>query len=62
MPDILVLYYSRNGATAELARYAAESPLVFPDEDTLAGLSTYRELGDDDEIAEWNEAFGEFYL
>ncbi len=47
---------------AELARYAAESDLVFPPERTLARLSTYRELRDDDEIALWDEAFGEFYI
>jgi DNA/RNA-binding domain of Phe-tRNA-synthetase-like protein len=47
---------------AALAKAAAESQLVFPDEATLAELRTYRELRDDDEIAQWNDAFGEFFL
>jgi spermidine/putrescine transport system substrate-binding protein len=47
---------------AELARLAAESQLVFPDEETLSQLSTYRELRNDAEIAEWEQVFGEFYL
>ena len=36
------------------------SPLVFPSADDAARLSTYRELRDDDELARWNELFGEF--
>jgi spermidine/putrescine transport system substrate-binding protein len=42
-------------------RRVAESPLVFPDEEDLARLSTYRELENDEELARWDAAFGEFY-
>jgi spermidine/putrescine transport system substrate-binding protein len=38
----------------------SSSPLVFPSLDDAARLSTYRELRDDDELALWNELFGEF--
>ena len=38
----------------------SSSPLVFPEPDDAARLSTYRELRDDDELARWNELFGEF--
>jgi len=40
----------------------ADGPLVFPAEEDLASLKTYRELADDDEIALWDEAFSEFYV
>jgi spermidine/putrescine transport system substrate-binding protein len=44
---------------AERARlYAvAESPLVFPTEDTTAGLHSYRELATPEEAARWEEIF-----
>jgi spermidine/putrescine transport system substrate-binding protein len=46
--------------TAEALSAVAESPLVFPSEDDIGRLSTYRELADDDELAQWNEVFGTF--
>jgi spermidine/putrescine transport system substrate-binding protein len=35
----------------------ADSPLVFPDEQTLAALATYRELGSAEEMQTWEETF-----
>lgn len=40
----------------------AESSLVFPPEEELARLHSYRELATDEDIAQWQDAFGEFYL
>jgi len=40
----------------------AESTLVFPSAQQQALLHSYRELATDDEIARWQDAFGEFYL
>jgi spermidine/putrescine transport system substrate-binding protein len=37
------------------------SPLVFPTEDDLSALKTYRELTTDDEIALWNDTFSPYY-
>ena len=39
----------------------ANGALVFPSQETLDSLKTYRELADDDDITAWNEAFSEFY-
>jgi spermidine/putrescine transport system substrate-binding protein len=51
------------GATApeqERLRAVADSPLVFPDEVTLAGLATYRELASQPELEAWHAIFGPF--
>jgi spermidine/putrescine transport system substrate-binding protein len=40
----------------------ATSPLVFPSEQDESRLKRYRELKTDDELAQWQAAFGEFYL
>jgi spermidine/putrescine transport system substrate-binding protein len=39
----------------------ADSPLVFPSEADKARLHSYRELVTDDDIAQWNAVFAEFY-
>ncbi|MGE5226742.1 MAG: spermidine/putrescine ABC transporter substrate-binding protein [Planctomycetaceae bacterium] len=51
--------------TAEQAtslQQIATSPLVFPSEEDEARLKRYRELKTDEELAQWQAAFGEFYL
>lgn len=52
---------SDDEAEVQQLHAVASSPLVFPDEEDLARLSTYRELENDEELARWNMAFGGFF-
>jgi len=52
---------SVSGATRDSLLATANSPLVFPSEEDQAKLHSYRVLATDEEIAEWNSIFGEFY-
>lgn len=45
---------------ASSIRGVATSPLVFPEDDDLSRLSTYRELESDEELARWDAVFRPF--
>jgi spermidine/putrescine transport system substrate-binding protein len=50
-----------SGTEAEALLRTATSPLVFPTEADQAKLHSYCVLDTDEDIAEWNDVFGEFY-
>lgn len=63
--DQILKMAQASGVSAERAatlQAVATSPLVFPSAEDEARLMRYRELKTDDELAQWQEAFGEFYL
>ncbi|MGZ4149086.1 MAG: polyamine ABC transporter substrate-binding protein [Actinomycetota bacterium] len=63
--DQIVKMAQASGVPADQAtslQEIATSPLVFPSEQDEARLKRYRELKTDDELAQWQAAFGEFYL
>jgi spermidine/putrescine transport system substrate-binding protein len=49
------------GAEQVALETLADSPLVFPPDEQVQALHTYRELKSDQEIDAWNAAFGRFY-
>jgi spermidine/putrescine transport system substrate-binding protein len=63
--DAIVQMARASGVSATQAatlQQIATSPLVFPSEEDESRLKRYRELKTDAELAQWQAAFGEFYL
>jgi spermidine/putrescine transport system substrate-binding protein len=53
--------HEEDPAIAQDLQAVANGALVFPSEEDLAALSTYRQLESDEEITAWNDTFSEFY-